>query len=94
MQASNQAINSTVTKTPGAIGYVGIGYVGTGVKTVTVNGVNPTRETVLSGKYPYSRPLFMYTNGAPAGDVKSFIDFILSKEGQKLVEEQGFVGLK
>jgi phosphate transport system substrate-binding protein len=36
----------------------------------------------------------MYTNGAPKGLAKQFIDFILSQEGQKLVEEEGFVGLK
>ena len=36
----------------------------------------------------------MYTNGAPKGLAKEFIDFILSQEGQKLVEEEGFVGLK
>lgn len=94
MQASNQAIASIVAKTPGAIGYVGLGYVTDSVKALTVEGVKPTPETVLSGKYPYSRPLFMYTNGEPKGTAKDLIDFILSKEGQTLVEEEGFVSLK
>lgn len=94
MQASNQGIASTVAKTPGAIGYVGLGYVTPSVKAVKISGITASRETVLSGKYPYSRPLFMYTNGQPQGNVKDFIDFILSSEGQKIVEEQGFVGLK
>ena len=44
--------------------------------------------------YPYARPLFMYTNGKPKGEAKKFIDFVVSAEGQKIVEEQGFVPLK
>jgi phosphate transport system substrate-binding protein len=94
MQASNQAVASTVSRTPGAVGYVGLGFITEGTKAVPVNGVMPTKETVLLGKYPFSRPLFMYTNGAPAGAVKGFIDFVKSPEGQRIAEEQGFVGLK
>lgn len=94
MQASNQAIVNMVAKTPGAIGYVGHGYVNKSVKAVSIDGATATRETILSGKYPYSRPLFMYTNGPAKGTAKAYIDYILSADGQKLVEEQGFVGLK
>jgi len=46
---------------------------------------------VLNGKYPISRPLFLYTNGSPEGLVKKFIDFVLSQEGQKIVLETDFV---
>lgn len=94
LQASNQAVASTVGRTPGAIGYVGLGYVSSSVKAVDVDGVKASKETVLSNKYPIGRPLFMYTNGAPKGLAKDFIDFILSANGQKIVEEEGFVGLK
>ena len=94
MQASNQAIASTVAQTSGAIGYVGLGYVTSAVKAVDVDGVKASKETVLTNKYPVGRPLFMYTNGAPQDLAKQFIDYILSPEGQKLVEEEGFVGLK
>jgi phosphate transport system substrate-binding protein len=94
MQASNQAVASTVAKTPGAIGYVGLGYISPQVKALVLDGVMPSNETVLSNKYKLSRPLFMYTNGSPKGVVKDFLDFVLSEEGQKLVKEAGFVGLK
>jgi len=94
INASNQAIASTVGNTPGAIGYIGHGYLSKKVKDVTVDSVACTRENIISGKYPLSRPLFMYTNGKPTGDVKAFIDFVLGKEGKKIVEEEGFVGLK
>jgi phosphate transport system substrate-binding protein len=94
LQASNQAVASTVSRTPGAIGYVGLGYLTSSVKGVDIDGIKASMETVLTGKYSIGRPLFMYTNGAPKGLAKQFIDFILSQEGQKLVEEEGFVGLK
>jgi len=94
MQASNQAVASTVSRTTGAVGYVGLGYVTSSVKAVDVNGVKASKETVLTNKYLLGRPLFMYTNGEPKGLAKQFIDYILSPEGQKLAEEEGFVGLK
>ncbi|MFA6358290.1 MAG: phosphate ABC transporter substrate-binding protein [Candidatus Omnitrophota bacterium] len=94
MQASNQAVVTTIGQTKGAIGYVGLGFISDAVKALKVEGVMPSKETVLSGTYPITRPLFMYTNGKPKGLVKEVIDFILSDEGQKLVEEVGFVGLK
>jgi phosphate transport system substrate-binding protein len=93
MEASNQAVASVVSSTAGAIGYVGLGYASGPVKAVSVDGVNASKETVVSGKYPISRPLFMYTNGAPQGLAAEFIGFVLSAEGQRLVEEEGFVSL-
>ncbi len=92
--ASNQAVVMTVASSPNAIGYAGLGYLSKKVKPLRVDKVECTRETILSGAYPLSRPLFMYTNGSPEGKIKQFVDFILSEEGQKLVEEEGFVGLK
>ncbi|MCU0651437.1 MAG: phosphate ABC transporter substrate-binding protein [Candidatus Omnitrophica bacterium] len=94
MQASNQAVASTVSRTPGAIGYVGLGYLTPEVKALDIDGIKPSKETVLSGQYPVGRPLFMYTNGVPDGVVRDFIDFIKSDEGQKIANEQGFVALK
>jgi len=94
LQASNQAVASTVASTPGGIGYVGLGYVTSSVKAVDVDGIKGSKETVLTNRYPIGRPLFMYTDGAPKGLAKQFIDFILSPEGQKIVDEEGFVALK
>jgi phosphate transport system substrate-binding protein len=94
MLASNKAIATTVKDAPGAIGYVGLGYLSDDIKALTVEGVLPTRETVLNGDYKISRPLYMYTNGDPEGLAKDFIDFLLSPEGQKIVEEVGFVSLR
>ena len=93
MQASNQAVATTVAQTPGAIGYVGLGYVTSSLKLLSIDGIIPSKQTVLKKQYKYARPLFMYTNGEPKGIIKSYIDFVTGKEGQKIVEEVGFIGL-
>jgi len=56
--------------------------------------VMPTIVNVISGDYPISRPLLLYTNGEPTGLVKRFIDFALSPEGQGLVATTDFVPVK
>lgn len=94
LEASNAAVKKAVQTTPGAIGYVGLGYVDSTVKAISVDGIMPTEETVLSGSYPLARPLFMYTNGQPDGAVKDFLDFVVSREGQSLAKENGFVPLR
>jgi phosphate transport system substrate-binding protein len=93
LQASNQAVAQAVSRTPGAIGYVGLGYLSSSVKGVSVDGVEPNKENVVNGSYELARKLFMYTDGAPAGVVKAFIDFVLSEKGQELVEKAGYVPL-
>ena len=92
-KSSNAGVKESVKGTEGAIGYVGLGYVDETVKAVKVDGVDATVATVLSESYPISRSLYMYTQGQPTGLAKSFIDFIKSAEGQKIVEDEGFVPL-
>ncbi|OPZ59768.1 MAG: Phosphate-binding protein PstS 1 precursor [Deltaproteobacteria bacterium ADurb.Bin510] len=92
--ASNQAIAKTVAQTPGAIGYIGLGYLSPRVKALSVDGQACTRANIMSKRYALSRPLYLYTNGQPAGSAKRFIDFILSAEGQKLITEEGFVSVR
>ncbi|MDI3547856.1 MAG: phosphate transport system substrate-binding protein [Halanaerobiales bacterium] len=93
LQASNGAVAGVVAETEGAIGYVGLGYLSESLKALKVNGVECTNATVASGKYPIARPLFMFTNGWPKGLTADFINFVLSAEGQKIAEEQGYVPL-
>lgn len=94
MLASNKAVATTVQETPGAIGYIGLGYLSEGVKALKVEGVMPNNKTVQDNTYKLARPLYMYTNGAPKGLAKEFIDFVLSSTGQKLVSETGYVPLQ
>ncbi len=55
--------------------------------------IQPTPENIASHKYPMSRPLFLITNGEPAGDAKTFVDYMLSTAGQNLVKKHGYLGL-
>lgn len=97
LQPSSQTIADEVAQNMQAIGYYGMGYLSPGQKAIAVAEteggpyVKPLPENVVNGTYSISRPLLLYTNGEPTGDVKAYIDFILSPEGQKIVEEQDFV---
>ncbi len=91
LQASNGAVAQAVSRNKYAIGYVGIGYLNKDLKAVKVNGIEATPTTALNGTFPVSRALFMFTNGWPKGEVMSFINFIVSPAGQKIVREEGFV---
>ncbi len=96
-QTGSSDVVSLVSKTPCAIGYSGMGYRTDQVKVVDVSkekdqpAVSPTRENALDGTYPISRPLFLYTLGEPTGAVQEFIQWVRSADGQKIVEEQGYV---
>ncbi len=94
LQASNGAVAQAISKNPNAIGYIGVGYVDKSTKALSVNGVTGSKETALNKTYPISRALYMYTPDKAAGDVKNFLDYVLSAKGQKLVEEEGFIPLK
>jgi phosphate transport system substrate-binding protein len=88
-----------VGKTPGAIGYSGLGYATSAVKIVKVAkkkgepSVQPSIPTVLDKSYPIARPLFMYTPGEPSENAKKYLDWIVSDAGQKVVEKSGYVPL-
>jgi phosphate transport system substrate-binding protein len=93
--AGNEQIAQEVSKNPNGVGYVGLAYTkASGLKVVPIDGASPSKESVLAKNYPYARPTFYYTNGDPAGAVKDFIDFTVGPEGQKIVEQVGFVPIK
>jgi phosphate transport system substrate-binding protein len=92
------AVVNAVAKERNGIGYGGAAYA-KGVKEVRIAGPDgqgwlPSAENVKSGKYPLSRPLFMYTRGSPAGEVKEFIDFCVSPPGQAIVTQVGYFPIR
>ncbi|HJN16442.1 MAG TPA: phosphate ABC transporter substrate-binding protein [Armatimonadota bacterium] len=97
LQPSSQAIADIAAQNPRVIGYYGMGYLSEDQKPIAVaenaDGpfVLPAPENVLDGSYSISRPLLLITNGAPEGDVKGYIDFILGPEGQQIVKDLEFV---
>ncbi len=97
---SSQAIADEVAQNSTAIGYYGMGYLNPKnavvavAKTAADPYVTPSEETVRSGSYPISRPLFFYSRGTPQGAVKAFLDFVMSPEGQAVVRKVDFVPVK
>ncbi len=88
-------IKSTVAGNENAIGYISFGYVDDSVNKLKVGGVALTPENVKSNKYTMARP-FILVNKEDAMTEQStkLIDFILSDEGQKIMEDQGFISIK
>ncbi|MBN1567597.1 MAG: phosphate ABC transporter substrate-binding protein [Acidobacteria bacterium] len=92
------AVVNAVSKDPASLGYGGIAYA-SGIKAIAIkqdeesDGVIPSLETVESGQYPLSRQLFFYTVGPPSEEIKIFIDWVLSSEGQKICEAVGYYPL-
>ena len=88
-----------VGRTPCAIGYSGMGYASEQVKTLKIarktgeNAYSPNIEATLDGSYPIARPLYMYTLGPPAGEVRKYLEWIYSEAGQTIVKESGYVPL-
>ncbi len=99
LMPSSQAIADEAAGNLSAIGYYGMGYTNPRnavmaiAKTTSDSAIAPSEETVRSGAYPISRPLFLYTHGTPGGVVKAFLDFIQSPEGQAIVRRIDFVPL-
>jgi phosphate transport system substrate-binding protein len=98
-QASNEAVLTTVAQTANAIGYVGLGYVNSTVKVLAViplgggKAITPAVATVRDKSYPISRELYVYTNGDPVGALKTYLDWMISPEGQGLVKDAGYIPL-
>ncbi len=98
LMPSSEGISNEVRQNPNAIGYDGLGYVTSDQKTIAVAReatgpyVLPAVATVNDGSYPISRPLYMYTAGEPSGEIKAYLDWILSN-GQSVVTKLGFVPL-
>ena len=94
LQASNGAVVQAVSKNKNAIGYIGLGYMEKTVNALTVDGIKGSEETTLNGKFPISRPLYMFTPGWPQGEVLNFINFVMNPEkGQRYVSDAGYVPL-
>ena len=89
------AVVNAVARDPNGIGYGGAAY-GQGVRELGVRreegspAVKPNAETVRDGSYPITRNLYLYTRTRPAGDVKKFVDWVLSPDGQQLASKVGY----
>ncbi len=82
---------STVAGDEYAIGYVSLGSLNESVKAVKIDGAEPGVETIKDGSYKISRPFNIVTKSEVSDVAKDFIDFILSQDGQKVIEENGYI---
>jgi phosphate transport system substrate-binding protein len=93
------AVVNAVSKEKFGIGYGGAAYA-KGIKIVKVKkdaaspAIMPDKGTVMNGSYPLARPLFFYLRAKAAGDIKGFTDWVLSPEGQGIVEKVGYYPIK
>lgn len=92
------AIIQSVSQTPGAIGYVGLAYLNKDVKALKVSYdgktfIAPTFENAKNKSYPVVRPLFFYYTKKSEPMNKSFVDYILSPEGQAKVKSIGYINV-
>jgi phosphate transport system substrate-binding protein len=77
---------------PAAVGYGGLAFAPDLVHCA-VNGSSPTTTNVRNGSYPLARYLFLHAVRQPRGWPRRFVDFVFSDEGQRIVEDIGFVSL-
>lgn len=91
-QDASGTVRKTIAETPGAIGYLALSYIDSSVRPLKIDGVEPTAANIVDNKYKVWAYEHMYTKGQPTGEVKKFLDFIMSDEVQKnLVTQMGYI---
>lgn len=99
-QSGSKDVVTLVGRTPCAIGYSGMAYATPDVKTLKLSrtkgdpAIAPSTATAMDKTYPLARALYLYTRGAPIGNVKDFLDWVVSPDGQQIVASVGFVPIK
>ena len=87
-------IKSIVEGNENSIGYISFGYVDDKVNSLTIDGVELTVENVKDNKYAIARPFLLVNKEDKISEEGTkFIEFILSEEGQKIVEDKGFISI-
>jgi phosphate transport system substrate-binding protein len=97
--SSTATIVDAVSKDAGGIGYGGVAY-GKGIREVKVKADSvstayaPTLENLRTERYPICRYLFMYLKSRPSGAIKDYVEWILSEDGQRIVDDVGYVPIQ
>jgi len=93
VQDSNGAIRQVVAGDPSAVGYISLGLINEKVKALRISGVEPSVKNIESRRYHLVRPFLFVFNGEPTGEAKSFLDFVMSPEAQRLLSKEGLVSI-
>ncbi|MCK9426539.1 MAG: phosphate ABC transporter substrate-binding protein [Ignavibacteriaceae bacterium] len=94
IQNSNGTIRETVANDENSIGYISHGILNEKVKGLKIDNVECTTESIIANNYKLVRPIFLLTKGTPAGEVKKFIDYILTDEIQLMIKKDGLLPAK
>jgi len=91
-QDSSGTVRKIISETPGAIGYLALSYLDGSVTPLKMDGIEPTKENIINGKYPVWAYEHMYTKGDATGLAKDLLDYMLSDNVQKsLVVDLGYI---
>ncbi len=90
---STSVVMTSVAQNSSAIGYISLGSLNSTVNALTVDGAEPTVANIKSGAYKIARPFNIATKGTVSDVTQDFIDYILSTEGQKVVESKGYIAV-
>ncbi len=93
VQDSNGAVREIVATDPYAIGYISCGLVNHQVKALAIDGVSPTSQNIKKGEYKLTRRFLFVTLDRPTGIAKEFNDYVLSRKGQLILENEGLVSI-
>jgi phosphate transport system substrate-binding protein len=94
IQDSNGTIRETVANDANAVGYLSHGLLNAKIKAARIDGQECTNETIAAGNYTLVRPIYLLVKGTPQGEIKSFIDYILSDPGQQTIKANGLIPAK
>jgi len=89
---SSGTVRKIVKETPGAIGYLALSYLDGSVKIVNIDGVAPTKDNIVTGKYPVWAYMHCYTKGKPGGAIDAFLNYLMTDDVQKtIVPQLGYI---
>lgn len=93
VQDSNGSVREIIANNPQAIGYISFGILNHQVKALAVNSIIPSLATIKTNQYTLTRPFIFVLPAQPTDLARQFVDFVLSREGQQILEKEGLVGI-
>ncbi len=90
---STSVMMTSVAGDENGIGYISLGSLNDTVKALKVDGAEATPDNVKSGDYKVARPFNIVTKDGLSDVAQDFVDFIMSSDGQKIVEEEGYISV-